>query len=55
MAQDPDGKVGKPTSVAVYTRTKLSVKGTIRWVHVILNHRLMKSRFNSRPRGSERI
>ena len=36
----------------VYSRQ--AFKGTIRWVHVILNHRPVKSRFNYRPHGSER-
>ena len=31
------------------------IKGTIRRVRVILNHRPVKSRFNSQPRGRERV
>ena len=43
------------SDIALPTYTEVPIiKGTIQRVRVILNHRPVKSRFNSRPRGSER-
>ena len=46
-------KVLSETCLAYITLQCMAIKGTIRRVRVILNHQLVKSRFNSQPHGSE--